>query len=30
LKKKKESTEWDMIDKSLLLDFDEKEEVKDE
>jgi len=25
-----EPTEWDLIDKSLLLDFEEKEEVKDE
>jgi len=28
--KKKESTEWDLMDKSLLLDFEEEEEVKDE
>jgi len=25
-----EPTEWDLIDKSLLLDFEKKEEVKDE
>jgi len=30
LLKKKEATEWDLMDKSLLLDFEEEEEVKDE
>jgi len=25
-----EPTEWDLIDKSLLLDFEKKEEVKNE
>jgi len=28
--KKKEVTEWYLMDKSLLLDFEDKEEVKDE
>ncbi len=30
LLKKKEATEWDLMDKSLLLDLKEREEVKDE
>ncbi len=30
LLKKMEPTEWDLIDKSLLLDFEDEEEVKDE
>jgi len=30
LLKKMEPIEWDLIDKSLLLDFEDEEEVKDE